>query len=499
MLSQTVHYMIASVLSAAVGLLSAIVFTRLLSPEEYGVYVIGFSTAAIVSALLFTWVRVSALRFQSEGGSVDVRATVLLGYLISTLAAPAALVIAVLTTSASIERSVAAVCLALGLGLFELGQELLKARLQSLAFMSAVITRACIAFTLCLASALLGGGGLGQLAMVTATYFVTALLYAPVIWRRPIARFSLADLHAFSKFGLPLTVSGIVFALHAALDRMLVFHLLGDTAAGHYGAAADLVRQMILIPATSVASATIPIAVRAFADGGTEEARPHLELGFEVLLATALPAAVGLAITSRDISAVLLGREFSETAAQIMPVLAFAWLFQTISQSYVHTSFYLAKRPVLTTVQGLGMLIVNVLMMPLLIARLGLTGAALGLVLTEAFGLSFGWFLTGRACRLPFNAFHVLRIGAATALMAAALTMLRPLLTPSIASLCILVGSGCLTYLLAAITFDIAGIRAAAVAYGWQALRRLSRPLRPARGTVAASRPRPHEGRYRPS
>ena len=125
MLSQTFHYSVASVVSAAIGLLSAVVFTRLLSPEEYGVYVVGLSTAGIVSALLFTWVRVSALRFQSEGGAVDVRKTIFVAYLISALAAPIALLVATLTTSVSLERNLAAIFFALGLGLFELGQELL--------------------------------------------------------------------------------------------------------------------------------------------------------------------------------------------------------------------------------------------------------------------------------------------------------------------------------------------------------------------------------------
>src|SRR4029077_6408617 len=56
-LRQTFQYSIASVASAVIGLLSAICFTRLLSPEQYGVYIIGLSTAGIVSAVLFTWVR----------------------------------------------------------------------------------------------------------------------------------------------------------------------------------------------------------------------------------------------------------------------------------------------------------------------------------------------------------------------------------------------------------------------------------------------------------
>ena len=80
MLQQTFQYSIASLVSAIIGLLSAVFFTRLLSPEEYGVYVVGLSTAGVISAVLFTWVRVSALRFQSEGGAVDVRKTALAAF-----------------------------------------------------------------------------------------------------------------------------------------------------------------------------------------------------------------------------------------------------------------------------------------------------------------------------------------------------------------------------------------------------------------------------------
>lgn len=246
MLRQTFQYSIASVASAVIGLLSAICFTRLLSPEQYGVYIIGLSTAGIVSAVLFTWARVSALRFQSEGGAVDVRKTVLLAYLISVLASPLVFVVATLSSNLSHQRIIAAIGFALGLGLFEIGQELLKSRLQSFAFMAASITRACLAFAFCLLAALFGGGGLGQLAMVTVAYFITATVFATAIWRRPLAPFNFIELRHFVRFGVPITISGFVFAIHAALDRMLVFHLMGDSAAGQYGASADLVRQIIL-------------------------------------------------------------------------------------------------------------------------------------------------------------------------------------------------------------------------------------------------------------
>jgi O-antigen/teichoic acid export membrane protein len=445
MLSQTFHYSVASVVSAAIGLLSAVVFTRLLSPEEYGVYVVGLSTAGIVSALLFTWVRVAALRFQSEGGAVDVRKTIFVAYLISALAAPVALLVATLTTSVS--------------------QELLKARLQSFAFMTASIIRACLAFALCLAAALLGGGGLCQLAMVAITYFVTTMLFAGTILRTPVAGAKISDLRTFAGFGIPITLSGIVFAIHAALDRMLVFHFMGDHAAGQYGAAADLVRQIILIPAVSIASATIPLAVRAYAAGGAREARPHLEFSLEILLAAVLPAVAGVALTSSYIAGVILGSEFRETAATIMPILAFAWLFQSISQSYIHASFHLAKTPFMMTTQSIAMLIANLLIMPVLLARFGLVGAAFSLVIVEACGAAFGWYLTRKAFPLPFNAFQVLRIVAATAIMALVLTFAKPLLPIGVVSFAVLAVTGCVVYAVAAFAFDIAGLRKAAIAY----------------------------------
>jgi O-antigen/teichoic acid export membrane protein len=459
MLFQTLQYSVASAVSAIIGLLSAICFTRLLSPEDYGVYVVGLSTAGVVSAVLFTWVRVSALRFQSEGGSVDVRKTVLLAYLLSVLAAPVVFLIATLTSSVSYERTIAAIGFALGLGLFEIGQELLKSRLQTSAFVAASITRACLAFVLCLAAASWGGGGLGQLAMVTLTYFITATAFAATVWRRPLAPVNFIDLRQFARFGVPITISGLVFAIHAALDRMLVFHLMGDSAAGQYGASADLVRQIILIPATSIASATIPLAVRAFASGGEEKARPHLAFSFEILLAIILPAVTGFALTSNFIASVVLGSEYRETASQILPILAFAWLFQSISQSYVHVSFHLAKTPFLITLQGVGMLLVNLAAMPILIARFGLAGAAWGLVVTELFGVGLGWFLTRKAFPLPFNPWHVSRTCLATIVMALVLAGLKLLLPAGVISFCVIVACGCATYSAAAFALDIAGIR----------------------------------------
>src|SRR5947209_16572753 len=110
------HYLSSSVVSAGFGLLSVVVFTRALSDAEYGVYVIGTSTAGILSAILFAWIRLSVLRFQSEGKSVDVRATALFGYGVAVIASPVFLLLAAFFTNASTTRMLATAVFTLGLG-----------------------------------------------------------------------------------------------------------------------------------------------------------------------------------------------------------------------------------------------------------------------------------------------------------------------------------------------------------------------------------------------
>ena len=110
--------------------LSAAVFTRLLSPGDYGVYIIGLSIANFVSATAFTWVRYSVMRFESEGDKADVRMTSLAAYVVSAATAPAILIFVHLVAHIGWDRAALAVGLSLGLSLFELGQEILRSRLR---------------------------------------------------------------------------------------------------------------------------------------------------------------------------------------------------------------------------------------------------------------------------------------------------------------------------------------------------------------------------------
>src|SRR3978361_230916 len=80
----------ANILSALLGLLSVFIFTRLFSPHDYGIYLLGIGFASVVSTFLAGWFRNLILSGHARNDGTDVRGVVISGYFIGCLAAPAA-------------------------------------------------------------------------------------------------------------------------------------------------------------------------------------------------------------------------------------------------------------------------------------------------------------------------------------------------------------------------------------------------------------------------
>jgi O-antigen/teichoic acid export membrane protein len=258
----------------------------------------------------------------------------------------------------------------------------------------------------------------------------------------------------------------------------------GDVDAGLYGAAADVVKQIILIPAGSVAAAAFPLTVRTFAKGDAAETRRQLERTGELLFAVLAPAAVGLALTAPYLVSFLLGPAFRETAATIMPILAFAWLFQSISQTYIHVSFHLAMRQDLAIPHGLATLAVNAALLWPMTSIFGPTGAAWSLLASEGLGAAAGWALTWKAHRLPTVFAPGRRIALASAAMALCVVGLEwRLPTYSAGGFVALALVGGIVYAAVAVMLNVCGSRAFVVQGIHVAAARLA-PKRSAAGRI---------------
>jgi O-antigen/teichoic acid export membrane protein len=417
LVSQTAINFAANVVSAVFGLINVVIFTRLFAPAEFGTYVLGAGFATIASTFMTTWLRLPIMREQARGDGTDIRGIVLPGLVLSGLLAPISYVGALAIGLAS-EPSFAAAGLALAIGFFETGQELLRARLRAFTVMKSTVVRALMVSILGVAASVLSHSGVVLLVSSMLAYFLAACAFTSEIWGGAAIRFDAARLRAMAKAGIPLTVSMTIIALSTVIDRFIIAHLIGPGSAGQYSAGADLVRQALIIPAISASAAFVPLAVQINANQGRDAARRHLDECLEFLFAIILPACIGFAVVSSHIANVILGPDFRSTAIEVMPIVSVAVIFQIMSYQYLHISFLLSERNAFYLLNTGSALAANLVVSYLLIVNMGTVGAAWGRLASEIFGFGTALLLTRWAFPMPIPYVRLTRVLIATIVMA---------------------------------------------------------------------------------
>ena len=406
----------ANILSALLGLLSVFIFTRLFSPHDYGVYLLGVAFASVISVFLAGWFRNLIMSRHARDDGSDVRGLVVSGYLVGCLAAPVAYVLARMVGLDAME-ALAAVGLAVAIGAFELTQELVRARLMVVTAMKATLVRAGAFLCLGVAAALLGRTGI--LLLVTAALaYLLAILVQRSAWRGTALKFDGAGLMAAARQGLPLTLSLTLLAISSVVDRFIIANLVSTADAGKYIAGLDLVRQALMMPAVSLAAAFFPLAIRIHANQGNAAVKSHLGECVELLLGVTLPACLGFAVISSHVANVVLGADFRAIAAETMPIVAGAVIFQILTQQYLHASFLLSGRSSFYLINTASIIVVNVVLSYALISAYGTIGAAWARLGADLFGFVCALILSRRAFPIPFPLRRIAPVTLAALVMA---------------------------------------------------------------------------------
>jgi O-antigen/teichoic acid export membrane protein len=449
----------ANILSALLGLLSVFIFTRLLSPHDYGVYLLGTGFAAVVSVFLVGWFRNLILSGHARNDGTDVRGLVISGYLICCLTAPIAYGLGRLV-GLDPTAALAAVVLSVAIGLFELTQDLVRARLMALSVMKATLVRAVAVLCLGVVVALVSPAGYLLLLSSAFAYLIAVLVQSRTAWRGTIVRFDGKGLAAMAKTGLPLTLSLTLLGISSMTDRFMIANLVDAADAGKYVAALDLVRQTLMMPAMSAAAAFFPLAVQIHANKGDAAVRSHLAECVELLLAITLPACLGFAVISSHVANVVLGPDFRELAAQIMPIVATAVLFQILTQQYLHASFLLSGRNAFYLINTASIIAANVILSYVLVGHYGTIGAAWARLGADAIGFAGALVLSRFAFPIPLPPGRLALTVIASLAMALGVGVLDNNLHVSDFTACVVLsGAGLIIYAALCWLFDISRIR----------------------------------------
>jgi O-antigen/teichoic acid export membrane protein len=163
---------------------------------------------------------------------------------------------------------------------------------------------------------------------------------------------------------------------------------------------------------------------------------------------------------SWHVANVVLGADFREIAAQTMPIVAVAVIFQIMTQQYLHASFLLSGRNGFYLINTAAIIVANVILSYVLVRSDGTVGAAWARLGADAIGFMCALGLTRLAFPVPLPIGRFALIMTAGLIMALVVGALDKELHLSHLAACVVLAlTGAVTYAALGWLFDISHTR----------------------------------------
>jgi O-antigen/teichoic acid export membrane protein len=269
------------------------------------------------------------------------------------------------------------------------------------------------------------------------------------------------ELARLVEYAWPLVAVAATAMVLQNSDRFLLGSLSGAEVLGIYAVAYNLVERPTTLICMSISTATFPLVVQVLENQGKEAARIQAGRNGIALLAVALPACLGLALTADYIAASLVGPAFRTGVAALLPIMAFTALARGLRAHFIDHAFHLSGRPLLMLWTYVPATLLNIALNLYVVPRYGMFGAAWTGLLCQTATVIGGWFLGTALFPVWLPVWQVLRCVLAVVPMAAALLLIHfPLTWFGLAAAIIL---GAVVYAASAAALDVGNIRSLAL------------------------------------
>ncbi len=429
-----VGYAPAVVLPRIVSLVLVLILTRLISKEEYGLFVLVMTVAEAIDGTISNWVRLALARFASGRpeafGHEAVRSFWIYAATLVPAFALAAIAGIVMRDDADEAIFVFAVVLYLAAtGVMRFPSTLMSVQNDRNGIVAMEAIRALGLLVVGIAA-----------AWIWPSFFTQTLVYVAItavvgLWgaRRAFARLdlhagALEPLKSYLAYGLPIIPAAIVAAVANSSDRIFLDQAVGAEAVAVYAAGVMLARQPLDFLFSLVGVRTFPLLMEAYERDGDAAARGRMSELVSGVTFIALPAAVGIVMVADPMSRVLLSPDYAAAAVRVLPPAVLAAVFIGYKTFVLEQVYHMKKRTGLGGLVTLPAALVGLAAMAVLVPRWGVWGCAIA-YLIQNFALFAVNFVVARrlmAFAIPWH--DLARTAAATLAMAAVLALAaRPL------------------------------------------------------------------------
>ena len=422
-------YTAASILSKVIAVALLPLYTRYLSPEDYGaaeILFVGVVTASIV--VRFGLIE-AILRFYyqaDEDPAAVVRSTFAGLFWLATLAALVLLPFAGPISEALLKEPAPELTrIAIG-GLWVLTMSefmLTLFRLEERARAYFVTTILNVLATIALTVVLVVGFEDGARGLLIGSYATGAAFVLGLIvlqWRRLSLRFDRALLRRLFRFGLPTMPAEVSLYLLNFVDRLIIVRSLGLAEAGLYSLAVKFAQAVnVLVRGFQLAWPPLAYSIR-----DDDEARGVYATVVTLFTAGCAWIVAGMWLFSRWIVRALAAPEFFDSYEAIGLVSTAVTLYAL----YLVLVVILGRtgRTEFNFPAALGALAANVVLNLLLVPPLGIVGAGLALVASYLVVLGLMYAFTQRLFPVPYEWGRLLRVVATVAILVGAGELLVP-------------------------------------------------------------------------
>ena len=425
-------YLPANIIQGVVGFLAIIVYTRLLSPEDFGRYALAFSVMTLAHVATFSWLEAAMARFwaaQRDGADMASHFASLYrtAFILTGLFLPlAGLIVWLWPMPHDLRLPIAVGLLGIPIRcLTKLAQERYRAAGEVRKAASLDIWNTLAGFGVGAAFAFAGAGGASPLAGL----LIAPLLALPFILPGELreARSGYIDrerLKSYAVYGYPIAASlGLAIVL-SSTDRFLLALFMNEAAVGAYHAGYSIANRTLDVLFIWLGAAGTPALVMALERGGREQLADAAREQASTLLLIGLPAAVGVALVARPLAEFMIGEDLREAAALVTPWIALSALLSGMTVYYFHQAFTLGRRTgwllAAMSVPALANVVLNIVLIP----RFGVQGAAWATAASFAVGLIASWAMGRRILPLPVPWRCLMTCGVSCAVMALAVWFL---------------------------------------------------------------------------
>lgn len=458
------RYVPAKVVPAVVNFAGLVIFTHILSPEDYGNYFIALTTISVMTIMGSDWIATSVIRFYPEfklKQDLDrFFANVVFAFVICNMLLLPIFGLAFLVLKARVPPVLISM---LGVGMLAYLSSaaylvllyFLRASLQASAFSVSEIIFSSGKFGLALLLIFLLK--VGAVSLLWGTVLVSTFLLILISRRFSLLRmlrrglFSPEICKGLAKFGLPLAVSSLSAWLLVLSDRYILNFFGSAEQVGFYSVSFSAVDRSIGMLYSVLMLAAYPIIVSTWEEKGQETTQQLIGELSRYFFMLCIPVFVGLSILSKDVFTLFMGKNFVESF-RLVPFFAFCSLLMGLFQ-YLGKGFEIYKRTFLLAGIFLACGLLNVALNILLIPSYGYMGAGAAKALSYLILVVLGIGCTHSFMPWLAPVKSLLKVLLSSVLMGAVLVLLKGFLGVSITNLMLLIAAGTCVYIILLLFF----------------------------------------------